>query len=61
MAAPDKPNLAALERLEKLVRLAQEIGLYLDVTGLGAYRLEDQPGWYTNMNEKDRWATQAVF
>jgi len=61
MDAPDKPNLVALERLEKLVRLAEEIGLYLDVTGLGAYRLDDQPGWYTNLNEKDRWATQAVF
>jgi len=61
MDAPDKPNVAALDRLEKLVTLAEEIGLYLDVTGLGAYRLADQPGWYTNMNEKERWAAQTAF
>jgi hypothetical protein len=35
MLAPDKPNEKALERLGKLLRLAEEVGLYLDLTGLG--------------------------
>jgi hypothetical protein len=61
MEAPDKPNAAALARLEKLVTLAEKLGLYLDVTGLGCYRLEDQPQWYERMVEKDRWAAQAAF
>jgi hypothetical protein len=61
MDGPDKPNATGLERLEKLVTLAETLGLYLDVTGLGCYRLEDQPSWYANMEEKDRWAAQAAF
>jgi aryl-phospho-beta-D-glucosidase BglC (GH1 family) len=61
MDAPDKPNAAALERLEKLVTLAESLGLYLDVTGLGCYRLQDEPPWYAQMVEKDRWAAQATF
>jgi len=61
MDAPDKPNAAALDRLEKLVALAEEVGLYLDLTGLGCYRLKDEPRWYAQMAEKDRWASQAAF
>jgi hypothetical protein len=61
MDAPDKPHVAALDRLEKLVALVESLGLYLDVTGLGCYRLKDQPAWYAEMPEKDRWAAQAVF
>jgi hypothetical protein len=61
MDAPDKPNVLALDRLERLVTLAENLGLYLDVTGLGCYRLKDQPSWYARMDEKDRWAAQAVF
>ena len=61
MDAPDKPNVAALDRLERLVTLAEEVGVYIDLTGLGCYRLEDQPKWYAQMNEQDRWAAQAAF
>ncbi|MEI6235900.1 MAG: cellulase family glycosylhydrolase [Planctomycetota bacterium] len=61
MDAPDKPNTAALDRLEKLVTLAEELGIYLDVTGLACYRMKDQPAWYAQMDEKNRWATQAAF
>src|SRR5215216_5642999 len=35
--AADRPNEKALARLAKLVRLAEEVGLYLDLTGLGCY------------------------
>ena len=61
MDAPDRPNAAALERLEKLVTLAEQTGLYLDLTGLGCYRLKDQPAWYAETIEPDRWAAQAAF
>jgi hypothetical protein len=61
MDAPDKPNAVALDHLEKLVILAEQLGLYLDVTGLGCYRLKDQPAWYAAMEEKERWAAQAAF
>src|SRR3984885_9428005 len=35
MKSPEQPNETNLARLGKLVRLAEENGLYLDVTGLG--------------------------
>jgi hypothetical protein len=34
---PDKTNDKALDRLGKLLRLAERVGLYLDLTGLGCY------------------------
>ncbi len=61
MDAPGKPNEAALNQLGKLVTLAEEVGVYLDLTGLGCYRLQDEPAWYAQMAEKERWAAQAAF
>jgi hypothetical protein len=61
MAAPDQANTNALERLGSLVKLAEETGLYLDVTGLGCYRKSDIPGWYNRLGETERWQVQARF
>ena len=59
--APGKPNQENLARLTKVIDLADELGLYLDITGLGTYRLKDVPTWYRNANEKEHWAMQAEF
>jgi hypothetical protein len=61
MDGPDRPNAASLDRLGRLVALAEEIGLYLDVTGLGCYRRADVPGWYRGQDEAGRWRTQERF
>jgi hypothetical protein len=61
MDSPEKPNTANLARLEKLVRLAEQTGLYLDLTGLGCYRKSDVPKWYDRLPEPDRWAAQSRF
>src|SRR5678816_294900 len=37
MTAADRTDAANLDRLGRLVRLAEAVGLYLDVTGLGCY------------------------
>jgi hypothetical protein len=55
---PDEPNLA---RLRKLVLLAEQNGLYLDITGLGSYRKRDTPRWYDDLDEPARWDAQANF
>jgi hypothetical protein len=55
---PDDENLA---RLAKLIKLAEETGLYLDVTGLGCYRKKDVPAWYDALDESARWDVQARF
>lgn len=61
MDAPGKPNQLNLARLAKVISLAEELGLYLDITGLGTYRLKDVPIWYRNAAEKEHWAMQAEF
>jgi Cellulase (glycosyl hydrolase family 5) len=61
MDAPGKPNQENVARLSKVIDLAEKIGVYLDITGLGTYRLKDVPDWYNKANEKDRWAMQAEF
>jgi len=61
MDAPGKPNQQNLARLAKVIDLAEELGVYLDITGLGTYRLKDVPAWYREATEKEHWAMQAEF
>jgi hypothetical protein len=61
MDAPDRPKGNSLERLGRLVKLAEETKLYLDLTGLGCYRKQDVPAWYNALGEAERWETQARF
>ncbi|MFT5130960.1 MAG: hypothetical protein ACI8W8_004593 [Rhodothermales bacterium] len=41
--------------------LAEEVGLYLDITGLGCYHKQDVPAWYDALSEDERWEVQAQF
>jgi len=61
MDAPDKPNSVALKQLAKLVTLAEQTGLYLNVTGLACYHKKNIPEWYDSLEEQNRWAVQATF
>ncbi len=61
MSGPETPNGASLDRMGKLLGLAEETGLYLDLTGLGSYRRDDTPSWYVKAGEGERWAMQARF
>jgi len=61
MEAPDRSNARALDRLGRLVGLAERVNLYLDLTGLGCYHKKDVPPWYDGLTEKARWDVQARF
>lgn len=61
MSGPDQPEEQALARLSKLIVLAEENRLYLDLTGLGCYHKQDVPEWYDKLTETERWAAQARF
>jgi len=61
MKDPASPNPEALDRLARLVALAEECKLYLDLTGLGCYHKQDVPPWYDRLNEEERWKAQAQF
>jgi len=58
---PDRPNKRSLRQLERLLRLAERTGLYLDLTGLGCYHKQDVPAWYDALSETQRWDVQARF
>ena len=59
--APETPNEKSLAQLRRLLALAEETGLYLDITGLGCYHKADTPKWYDAMDEAARWKVQARF
>lgn len=61
MQTPTEPNQASLDQLARLVKLAEQTGLYLDITGLGCYHKKDVPDWYDKMGEAARWDVQARF
>ncbi len=61
MESPEQPNAKAFKQYQRMVKLAEEVGIYLDVTGLACYRPADVPKWYDAMEEKERWAAQAKF
>lgn len=61
MDSADKPNTKSLDRLAKLLGLAEEVGVYLNLTGLGCYHKADVPAWYDKLSESERWDVQARF
>jgi hypothetical protein len=61
LEGPERPNERALARLRRLLDLAEEVGLRLDITGLGCYRKSDVPAWYDALAEEARWDAQARF
>lgn len=61
MNGPGEPNESSLKQLARLVALAQQTGLYLDLTGLACYRKTDVPAWYDALDETGRWQAQARF
>jgi len=61
MTSPDKADDNTLRHLGNLVKLSEQTGLYLDLTGLGCYRKSDIPPWYDALSEAERWAVQSRF
>jgi hypothetical protein len=61
MQGANAPNGGSLDRLARLVELAEGLNLYLDVTGLACYHKADVPAWYDKLSEEARWDVQARF
>lgn len=59
MKAQNEFDKAELGRLRRMLDLARETGLYLDLTGLSCYRIENVPTWYDALDETERWDVQA--
>lgn len=61
LTAPDQVDPRALAQLDRLLHLAEQQRLYLDLTGLGCYHKKDVPAWYDALTESQRWDAQACF
>lgn len=61
MESPTQPRQHSLDQLARLITLAEQTGLYIDLTGLGCYHKQDVPAWYNELGEQERWNAQAVF
>jgi hypothetical protein len=61
MEAEDRTNEKSLAQLSRLLELAEQTGLRLDLTGLGCYHRKDVPAWYDKLTEADRWKVQTRF
>lgn len=61
MAGPETPNPQALAELAHWLTLAEQKGVYLDLTGLASYHIEHRAAWYDKLSDQKRWAVQARF
>ena len=61
LPTPNQPAVRELDRLGRLLELAERNGLLLDITGLGCYHAADAPAWYAEASEVERWAAQERF
>jgi hypothetical protein len=72
MTGPTTVNAAAFDRLARLALVAEKLGLYLDITGLGAWRKADNnipdtnpapdaDDWLSSPDEELRWHAQEVW
>ncbi|MFP4173322.1 MAG: cellulase family glycosylhydrolase [Candidatus Hydrogenedentota bacterium] len=61
MPEPGELDQDNLDQLARLVALAEDLGLYLNLTGLACYHKEDAPAWYGALDEAERWETQAAW
>ena len=61
MTSPETPNTNALKLLQRMLKLAEETRIYLDITGLACYRPTDTPAWYDTMDTQTRWRAQEKF
>jgi hypothetical protein len=61
MESAERSRESSLKQLDRLVKLAERLHLYLDLTGLGCYHKQDVPAWYDQLDEKARWNAQSRF
>ncbi len=61
MKSPTEMNSVTMAQFKRMLKLAEDVGIYLDLTGLACYRPSDVPAWYDPMSEVERWKTQEFF
>ncbi len=60
-SAPNQIDPQSLEQFRKLLKIAEESGVRLQITGLACYKTATRMTWYDAFDEAKRWKTQALF
>jgi hypothetical protein len=55
------PDSTQLGHLQQFVSMAEEVGLYVQITGLGCYYTSVNPAWYMALDEASRLTAQETF
>jgi hypothetical protein len=58
---PDKVNSLAVDRLKRLLAIAEKSGIYLKITGLACYKIDSRMAWYDALDDEARWKAQELF
>lgn len=61
LSGPTEANAQGLERLTHLLRIAENSGIYLQITGLACYKIKDRMAWYDALDDERRWKVQEFF
>ena len=61
VSAPGVANEASLRQLDRLMQLARQTGLVLNVTGLGLYRADEIPSWFSALSDDQATEVEAFF
>jgi hypothetical protein len=58
---PEKVSAQAMDRLRQLLAIAEQSGIYLHVTGLACYKINNRMAWYDALDDEGRWKAQEFF
>lgn len=61
MRSPTQARASVLTGLARLLKLARDHHIYLDITGNLVWRPKLVPAWYDRLSEQARWQVQARF
>lgn len=61
LAGVNQANLDGIEQLRHLLRIAEQHGIRLQITGLACYQIKDRMPWYDELSDSERWDVQVFF
>lgn len=61
LRGPDQVNPEGFDRLARLLDIAEKSGIYLQITGLACYQINDRMAWYDALDDESRWKVHEFF
>src|SRR5690606_24170461 len=61
LSSANEVDAKGLEGIKQILKIADQTGIHLKITGLANYSIKDRIAWYDELPEQERWQTQAFF